>query len=52
MKKYIDLTLPIVPHWRCIQPDEIIEKCSTANGDPASVTRFPRPPVRRRQDPQ
>ena len=41
MKKYIDLTLPIVPHWRCMQPDEVIEKCSTDKGDPASVTRFP-----------
>lgn len=41
MKKYIDLTLPIVPHWRCMHEDEIIEKCSTDKGDPASVTRFP-----------
>ena len=41
MKKYIDLTLPIVPHWRCMKPEEIIEKCSTDKGDPASVTRFP-----------
>ena len=41
MKKYIDLTLPIVPHWRCLHEDEIIEKCSTDKGDPASVTRFP-----------
>ena len=41
MKEYIDLTLPIVPHWRCMHEDEVIELCSTAKGDPASVTRFP-----------
>ena len=40
MKKYIDLTLPIVPHWRCMQDTDIIEKSSTDKGDPASVTRF------------
>ena len=39
MKEYIDLTLPIVPHWRCMHEDEVIELCSTAKGDPASVTR-------------
>lgn len=41
MKKYIDLTLPIVPHWRCIQPEEIVEKKCKAKGDSVNITRFP-----------
>ena len=38
MKKYIDLTLPIVPHWRC--PIEIKEVKSFEKGDAANVTWF------------
>ena len=38
MKKYIDLTLPIVPHWRC--PIEIKDVKSFEKGDAANVTWF------------
>lgn len=40
MKKYIDLTLPLIPHWRCMQQNDIVEKRSTRRGDSTNVTRF------------